>query len=88
MESIFKLSWVRTGASLHACVPYPLPSHGAALLSLPSLSDLAIILFGSYPSRILTVSPDCWSVGKPSSMPFRRPQHDPIQFLLALSVSP
>ncbi|SJL03662.1 uncharacterized protein ARMOST_07019 [Armillaria ostoyae] len=27
------------GASLHACVPYPLPSHGAALLSLPSLSD-------------------------------------------------
>ncbi|SJL07250.1 uncharacterized protein ARMOST_10593 [Armillaria ostoyae] len=76
------------GASLHACVPYPLPSHGAALLSLPSLSDLAIILFGPYLSRFLTVSPDCWSVRKPFSMPFRRPQHAPIPFLLAPSVSP
>ncbi|KAK0431637.1 hypothetical protein EV421DRAFT_1852690 [Armillaria borealis] len=78
MESIFKLFWVWMGASLHACVSYPLPSHGAALLSLPSLSDLAIILFGPYLCHFLT----------PSSMPFRQPQHDPIPFLLALSVSP
>ncbi len=69
-------------------VPYPLPSHGAALLSLPSLSDLAIILFGPYLCRFLTVSLDCWSIWKPSSMPFRWLQHVPVPFLLALSVSP
>ncbi|SJL04177.1 uncharacterized protein ARMOST_07537 [Armillaria ostoyae] len=38
--------------------------------------------------RILTVSPNCWSVQKPSSIPFRRPQHNPIPFLLTPSVSP
>ncbi|SJL12759.1 uncharacterized protein ARMOST_16190 [Armillaria ostoyae] len=41
-------------ASLHVCVPYPLPSHSAALLSLPSLSNLAIILFALFKAFQMT----------------------------------